>query len=159
MSRIPPNPNSATSDSFPLAPDIRPAPPRFALERDPWGQLVLTLEDGARYAKVTAIRMFPVSAPEGPVSLCDPRGREITWLPSLADADTATRELLEEELRQRDFIPVIQRVHHVSSLSEPCEWDVETDRGRARFVLRAEEDFHRLGPHRAIVVDARMRVG
>lgn len=101
------------------------------------------------------MRMFPVSSPDGPIALCDPRGREITWLESLDAVDAATRNLLEDDLAQRDFIPVILRVHGVSSLSEPCEWDVETDRGRTRFILQAEEDFHRLSPHRAIIVDRR----
>jgi hypothetical protein len=43
----------------------------------------------------------------------------------------------------------------VSSLSEPCEWQVETDRGPTKFVLKSEEDVHRIGPHRAIIIDAR----
>lgn len=142
------SPTSSTSTAS-------PQPPRFSLERDPWGHLVLTLEDGSRYSGVAAIRMFPVSSPEGPIALCDPRGREITWLPSLATVAADVRQMLEEDLAQRDFIPVITRVHRVSSLSEPCEWDVDTDRGRTTFVLRAEEDFHRLSPHRAIIVDSR----
>ncbi|MFO0867646.1 MAG: DUF1854 domain-containing protein [Pirellulales bacterium] len=130
-------------------------PPRFRLEQDERGRLLLIAEDGLRHSGVSAVRMFPISSPEGPISLCDSRGREITWLPHLDQADPATRQLLEEHLIEHDFIPQIVRIYQVSSLSEPCEWDVETDRGRTRFVLKSEEDFHRLGPHRAIVVDAR----
>lgn len=137
------------------APQSAPRPPRFTLERDAWGRLLVVLEDGMRYAGATALRMFPISAADGPIAVCDASGREITWLQQLDDADPDTRRLLEEELAQRDLIPLIQRIHRVSSLSEPCEWDVDTDRGRTRFVLKAEEDFHRLGPHRAIIIDAR----
>lgn len=143
----------AHSTSSPDRP--RPQPPAFTLERDDRGRLVVILEDGTRYSPVSALRMFPIASPDGPIALCDSRGREIAWVEQLADVSAATRRLLEDELGQRDFIPIIQRIYSVSSLTEPCEWDVATDRGRATFVLKAEEDFHRIGPHRALIVDAR----
>jgi hypothetical protein len=45
-------------------------------------------------------------------------------------------------------------VRKVSGSSEPCEWQVDTDRGPTRFVLRSEDDVRRLGPHGALVIDA-----
>ncbi len=125
------------------------------LSRDPWGRLVLELADGRQIVGATAARMFPVSSPGGPIALCDGSGNEITWLRQLSDTPPAIRELLEDELSRRDFIPVIQRIVAVSSLSEPCEWQVETDRGPTKFILKSEEDVHRIGPHRAIIIDAR----
>ena len=139
----------------PSGAEPRPHPPSFTLERDNWGRLVVILEDGTRYSPVSAVRMFPISSPDGPLSLCDSRGREIAWVEQLDDTNPTTRRLLEDELGQRDFIPIIERIYSVSSLTEPCEWDVATDRGRATLVLKAEEDFHRIGPHRALIVDAR----
>lgn len=71
------------------------------------------------------------------MSLCEtPRGRELISFDSLSEVEPTARRMIEDSLSSREFIPVIQRVYDVSSLSEPCEWDVETDRGRNRFVLR-----------------------
>jgi hypothetical protein len=39
-------------------------------------------------------------------------------------------------------------------VSEPTEWDVETDRGLTRFILNSEDDIRRLGEGRALLVDA-----
>jgi hypothetical protein len=136
-----------------MSPPTTPQP--FTLHRDPWGRLVLELADGRRVVGATAARMFPISSPHGPIALCDSAGQEITWLPQLDQAATATRALIEDELSRRDFIPVIRRIVAVSSLSEPCEWQVETDRGPTQFILKSEEDVHRIGPHRAIIIDAR----
>ncbi|MFM7844623.1 MAG: DUF1854 domain-containing protein, partial [Planctomycetota bacterium] len=130
------------------------APP-LTLARNVWGELVWTSPQGETQVGVSAIRMFPISDPNRWIALCDPQGRELTTIDDLAALPPATRLLVEEELGLRGFIPVIRRVYHISSLSEPCEWDVETDRGRTSFVLRSEEDVRRLTPHRAIIVDAR----
>lgn len=125
------------------------------MHRDAWGKLTLTTADGAVTTGVHAVRMFPLSDSRRWVSVCDAKGRELAWVEDLDALPESTRAVLEEELAQRDFLPVIERVHHVSSLSEPCEWDVETDRGRTRFVLKAEDDVHRLGSHRALIIDSR----
>src|SRR5438034_1106543 len=58
------------------------------------------------------------------------------------------------ELAGREFLPTVQRIKHISGTSEPCEWQVETDRGPTRFVLKSEDDVRRVAPHRAIITDA-----
>ena len=72
----------------------------------------------------------------------------------LSDLSPATRDLLEQELSQREFVPIITRILRISALSEPCDWFVETDRGPTQFVLKNEEDVRRLGPGKALIVDA-----
>lgn len=125
---------------------------RFQL--DPWGRLLLQQDARSPGAPVQPVRMFPISDPNHWVALCDPAGRELLCIEDLALLPPASRRLLENELASREFIPVIERVHGVSSLSEPCEWDVETDRGRTKFVLQAEDDVHRLSPTCAIFIDS-----
>ncbi|NCV23554.1 MAG: DUF1854 domain-containing protein, partial [Chloroflexi bacterium] len=49
------------------------------------------------------------------------------------------RELLEKELAQREFLPVIQRIEAVSD-GEPMEWSVVTDRGPRRFTVAHVDD-------------------
>jgi hypothetical protein len=148
---------SATTPASPTPAALAQAPLALtlALARNVWGDLVWTSPQGETHVGVSAIRMFPISDPNRWIALCDRQGHELTTIDDLTTLPSSIRTLVEEELGLRGFIPVIRRVYHISSLSEPCEWDVETDRGRTRFVLRSEEDVRRLTPHRAIIVDAR----
>ena len=124
------------------------------LERDSWGKLILIDDGGRRHAGIVPVRGFPISDPHHFVSICDAAGHELVCIENVADLPSDTRQLLEDDLATRDFIPVITRVHHISSLAEPCAWDVETDRGRTQFVLKSEDDVRRLTPHRAFIIDS-----
>ena len=124
------------------------------LSRDAWGRLCLEMPDGTSYVGVIPVRLFPFSEPDRWISLCDLRQNEIVLLENLVDLPDPAQRLIEQELAQREFIPTIQRVVRVSSMTEPCEWDVETDRGRTTFVLNSEDDIRRLGDDRALVIDA-----
>ena len=121
---------------------------------DPWGRLVLTLGDGESHVGVLPVRAFPISDPARWFVLCDAEGRELVCIPDLAALPPDNRELLAQELARREFVPVIRRVLQVSSYLEPAEWDVETDRGPTRFVLKSEDDVRRLGPYSALIQDA-----
>jgi hypothetical protein len=103
---------------------------------------------------VVAVRAFPIAAPDEGVSVLDGDGHELAWVERLSALDEPRRTLLSEALEQREFMPVLQRLHGVSSFVTPSTWDVETDRGRTRFVLKGEEDIRRLGPGLLIVNDA-----
>jgi hypothetical protein len=129
-------------------------PGPFTLERDAWGRLVLTDAGGRRHAGVVPVRAFPFTAPCEGLSLCDAGGREVVWVPGLDALPEGFRREIEEELARREFAPVIRRVLRVSPRVEPSEWDVETDRGRTRFVLNSPDDVRRLDEGRAMLVDA-----
>jgi hypothetical protein len=132
-----------------------PAPlARFGLSYDARDRLVLIDADGRRHVDVEPIRAFPISDPAHWVTICDAEGRELVCLENLDELPVAVREVLDQELLRRDFIPVILRINSVSTHVDPCEWNVETDRGPTRFVVGGEDDVRRLGPHRALVVDA-----
>ena len=51
-------------------------------------------------------------------------------------------------------MPQIHRIVRVSLQTEPCEWEVETDRGPTKFVLKSDDDVRRLDKRRAMVIDA-----
>jgi hypothetical protein len=59
-----------------------------------------------------------------------------------------------EELANREFMPEIHRVRHVSSFATPSRWEVETDRGETSFVLKAEDDIRRLTHHTLLIADS-----
>jgi hypothetical protein len=78
--------------------------------------------------------------------LVDPYGHELAWIDQLGDLPDELRTLVEAELAQREFMPVITRIVGVASFATPSAWQVETDRGPASFVLKGEEDIRRLTP-------------
>ena len=126
----------------------------FTLHRDAFGRLVLTDAQGQEQAGVVAVRAFPIAAPDEGISLLDGDGHELAWIERLADCPAPQRELIEQALQQREFMPVLKRLISVSSFATPSIWEVDTDRGPTRFTLKGEEDIRRLGPDLLIVNDA-----
>ena len=124
------------------------------LSRDAWGRLVLVDAAGETHVGVHPIRAFPFTDPERWVMLCDSQGKELACLRDPAELPAPLQQVLREEIARREFVPTIVEIRHVSGISEPCEWDVVTDRGGTVFVLNSEDDVRRLGPHRALITDA-----
>ncbi len=116
----------------------------FGLARNLHGQLVMTLPGGVVHEGVTPVRAFPIAAPLEGLSLVGADGHELLWIDRLDQLQAPARALVEEELALREFVPTIEKIVAVSSFSTPSTWDVETDRGPAQLVLKAEEDIRRL---------------
>jgi hypothetical protein len=131
---------------------LSPAAP-FELYHNPLGRLVLVDSDGREHADVEPIRAFPISDPDSGISICDRDGHELYWIDRLADLPAEICTVLQAELSQREFIPVVRRIVRMAAFSEPSEWVVETDRGPTRFLLGNEEDVHRIDARRAMIVD------
>ena len=119
-------------------------PPRFELHHNALGRLVLIDAAGQRIEDVEPIRAFPISEPDGGISICDSVGHELYWIDRLSAVPPAVRAVLEAELSQREFIPIIRRIVRMAAFSEPSQWVVETDRGQTQFLLGNEEDVHRI---------------
>jgi hypothetical protein len=126
----------------------------LTLHHDTWGQLVLTLPDGMQHSGVEPVRCFPLSDPTHAIALLDAEGREILNLPALDVLAPAARDILQRELAEREFVPVIQRIIATSAPNPPCRWDVETDRGRTSFQLESDDDCRRLGPRGVLIADS-----
>lgn len=124
------------------------------LQRNTLGQLTLTTADGVRHAPVVPVRAFPIQDPEGSVSLVGPDGHELAWIERLSDLTPEQLTLVQEDLRHREFMPVIERLVAVSSFATPSTWTVETDRGRTELVLKSEDDIRRLGNGRLLISTA-----
>ena len=54
----------------------------------------------------------------------------------------------------REFVPVIEKVIHVSGNQDPCEWVVQTNHGITSFVIKAEEDVRRVSSKTVVITDA-----
>ena len=122
--------------------------------RNVWGQLVLSLPNGAEHHGVEAVRCFPLTDPEGAIALLDAEGHELLNLARLDVLNPAALDVLQRELSEREFIPVIRQIISTTPSNPPCRWEVETDRGRTAFQLESEDDVRRLGPTGAIVADS-----
>lgn len=124
------------------------------LQRNTQGRLVLTTDDGIQHEAVVPVRAYPISAPDRMISLVGADGHELAWLDTLDPLSTEARELVEDELRRREFMPEIKRLFGVSSFATPSTWDIETDRGRASLQLKGEEDIRRMGGGVMLIADA-----
>lgn len=117
--------------------------------------MILTVADDRSYLKVHAVRAFPLTELHDYIGLLDAiSGHEIGMIRSLRDLDGPTRQLLEQELDKRYFIPKIMRINQAKREFGTVYWDVETDRGRRQFVMRGIRDsIHEIESGRYLVVD------
>ena len=83
-------------------------PLNWTLQRNPAGRLVFTDAAGTSHDGVTPVRAFPLSAPDGGLSIVGPDGHELLWLDTLQAAPEPARSLLASELAVREFAPVVQ---------------------------------------------------
>ena len=114
------------------------------LVRNAHGRLVLTLGNDTVFEAVVPVRAFPIAAPTEGLSLIAADGKEALWVPRMADLQPEHRQLIEQDLAVREFVPTIERILKVSSFSTPSTWDLQTDRGLTQMVLKAEEDIRKL---------------
>lgn len=124
------------------------------MSRNLAGRLVLTLPSGQVHEGVTPVRAFPVQAPQEFVALVSSEGKELFWIDRLADVPEDVRMLINEEIASREVMPVIQQLLKVSTYSTPSTWDVVTDRGPTKLILKGEEDIRRLGSATLIITDS-----
>ncbi|NHZ88497.1 DUF1854 domain-containing protein [Massilia sp. CCM 8733] len=125
----------------------------FTLSRDSFGKLTLTAEDGEVHVGVSPVRAFPIQAPDQGISMVLSNGKEVGWIDSLAALPAPIRELVQDDLDGREFMPVIYHIVSVSSFATPCTWEVKTDRGDTAFTLKGEEDIRRIGDASLLVAD------
>jgi len=100
------------------------------------------------------VHAFPISASTEGVALLSADGHELVWIDNLAELPGNTRNLLEEELASREFIPEIQSIRQVSTFATPSIWEVDTDRGRTSFVLKGEDNIRRLNHSSLLIADS-----
>lgn len=126
---------------------------KFFLERDQYRKLVMTDNDGVSHYDVRPVRAFPIQSPQQGISLVLENGQEVAWIDDMNDLEMKIRDLINEELNGREFMPEISRIVSVTSFATPCTWHVETDRGTTQFVLKGDEDIRRIGKDSLLIAD------
>lgn len=126
----------------------------FKLIRNPAGQLQLTTRNNEVHSGVYPVRAFPISAVDEGLSLLNREGHEVAWINQLSELPDDIRILVSEELMQREFIPVIRRISHVSSFATPSTWQLMTNRGEATLTLKSEDHIRRLSQTSLLISDS-----
>ena len=120
---------------------------------DEFEDLRIKLEDGTEYAKVRAMRAFPLSAQDRYIVLRDEEGKEIAMIKDPGELDAKSRHALEVELGKSYFVPQITSINKIDEDFGVPKWDVETDRGHRRFELRNRNDAKTVGRGRVLIKD------
>jgi hypothetical protein len=117
--------------------------------------LRVTIHDDRSYLKVYAVRAFPLTHPHEFIGLQDAvTGREIGILRNLREMSNEARQLVLESLDSRYFVPKISRIIEAKREFGTVYWNVETDRGPRKFMMRGIRDsLHEIEPGRYLVVD------
>ncbi|QNP49899.1 cyanophycin metabolism-associated DUF1854 family protein [Diaphorobacter aerolatus] len=132
-----------------------PANLAFELSRNAHGRLTLRrASDGVEHVGVLPVRAYPISAPNEGLSLFGTDGHELIWIDHIDQLSADQRQLIEDELAAREFVPTIQRILNVSTFATPSTWTVETDRGPFDLVLKAEEDIRKLEGRTHLLITA-----
>ena len=124
------------------------------LERDALGRLVFIDKKGERHVGVHPVRAFPITSPGAGIGIMNQSGKELCWFPNMAAISEAELGLIEEELAEREFMPVIEKITKVSTFATPSIWDIETDRGPTRIRLKGEDDIRRIAGNTLLIADS-----
>lgn len=106
-------------------------PAKSRLARGPGG-LVLE-QGGVTTVKLVPRRAYPWSASGQFIALLNDKDETVAMIEDAAQLDDASRRALDDELAERRFLPVIQRIESLVYLRNLYEWVVETDRGPRTF--------------------------
>jgi len=127
---------------------------RLGLERSPGGDLVAIDRAGGTRAVVTPRRCFPLTRPEGFISLVDERGQDRACVEDLRLLSEDARQALLAVVGQSEFLPRIVRIERVLHQATWSEWRVVTDRGPRTFIVEQEDHIRRLDDGRHLITDS-----
>ena len=114
----------------------------------------LTLDEDRSWVEVRIARALPFSDPDHYIGLRDGKDKDIGLIVSPAELNAEARAIVDEELARRYFTPRIERVLYVKEEMGAVSWEVETDRGTRKFVVRNLRDStFPLGPNRLMMTD------
>ena len=126
----------------------------FDLTTDDQGRLVLARPGHDDATDVRVRRVFPWSEPHRFVSIRSSEGKELLLIDDLAALPASARDAIERQLAATQFIPKVTRIREVDTRFGHQLWDVDTDRGPAKFRVQEREDVRFLDDGRLRVKDA-----
>ena len=123
--------------------DLTPDNSRFFLSEGGLVSMELSVPDKEKefFERVIIIRTFPISNPNGFLSVRAPdsrgseKGEEIGIIRDLNDFPEDTVKIILGELDKRYFIPEITKVHSIRDKYGFSYWDCDTSSGRRTFIV------------------------
>lgn len=114
----------------------------------------LTLENDRSWIKIAVARALPLSDPDHYLGFLDGAGKDIGILEDPSLLDPGSRQVIDEELAKRYFVPVIEKVYSVKEEFGTVYWKVETDRGEKEIIVRnLRDNIQELSATRVIITD------
>lgn len=112
-------------------------PETAAFTRTEGGFVSLKVE-GEEYSRVQVVRMFPFSEPGKYISIrtAEETSKEIGVIERLETFPEDVQKMLGEQLALRYFTPIITKIYQIKDEYGFAYFDVDTDRGHCRFVIR-----------------------
>jgi len=126
----------------------------FDLVENGLGQLALKRPGEEDVADIRIKRAFPWSGRNENISIRTNEGKELLLIDRLDQLESNLRNRITRWLDRHSFIPRITRINQVDVRFGFQQWDVETDRGPARFRVQEREDIRFLSDGRFAVKDA-----
>lgn len=102
------------------------------------GGFVSLKVEGEEYSRVQVVRMFPFSEPGKYISIrtAEETSKEIGVIEEMTTFPEEVRDMLTEQLALRYFTPIITKIYQIKDQYGFAYFDVDTDRGHCRFVIR-----------------------
>jgi len=128
-------------------------PSTLELNLDEEGQL-WAISPGEGPLAVFARRAFPLSAPDGYVSLIDEHHFERACFETLAVLSTRARAVLQRALDRAEFLPEVRQILSIFQEATLSRWQVDTDRGPRQFIVDQEDHVRPLEDGRHLISDS-----
>ncbi len=119
-------------------------------------QLYLRFDGDHESVPVSALLAAPLSEDRKIISIVHKKDRkELVLLKTLDRLDESGRKLLRDEIQRRYFLPQIEKINDVNIHLGDYYWDVITDRGSRKFLLRSPAiNMRWVGSKRIILCDS-----
>lgn len=104
--------------------------------------------------RVEVLRAFPISGGDRNLVLRDGGGKEIGILEDLSGIEESQRQLLQDSLDGRYFLPRITKINSIFERFGSAVWQVDTDRGPTEITTKAlHEAIYEVTPTRFMLRD------
>ncbi|HEX2948968.1 MAG TPA: DUF1854 domain-containing protein [Armatimonadota bacterium] len=104
------------------------------------GTLRMRRAGAEEWTEVKVSRLYPLSEQERWISVADSDDKEIGIVRDLHGLSRVSLACVREELRQRYMIPEIRKIFSCKDRFDLLEWEVETDRGQVRILMRHPQE-------------------
>jgi hypothetical protein len=120
------------------------------------GRLVFRQENGSGETVETPVQVtccFPWSRPHEFISIRDDKGKEQLLIEDLKQVEASIRELIEDELAGRNFLPRVTGIEAITNEMELFHWKVITNAGPRNFLTRRSDHPRKLANGDVLIKD------